>query len=111
MKTQHTPSPWTISEHEHANVIFSDNGVICDVFHANEDDDMTASVESREESDANARLIAAAPELLSALERLSQKTRRANDIQHSGGKIEPEDWSELYALTNEAQAAIAKATK
>ena len=68
MTTQHTPAPWKIEPHDHANVVWSDNGVICDVFHANEDDDMTASVESREESEANARLIAAAPELLAALQ-------------------------------------------
>lgn len=49
-------------------------------------------------------------ELLSALERLSEATKRANDIQHSGGEIQPKDWSELYDLTNEARAAIAKAT-
>lgn len=56
----------------------------------------------------DARLIAA--ELLTVLIRLSEKTARANGIQHSGGTIDPEDWSELYSLTNEARAAIAKAT-
>jgi hypothetical protein len=48
-------------------------------------------------------------ELLSALERLTEKVALANAIQHSGTDIEPEDWSELYFLTNEARAAIAKA--
>lgn len=48
-------------------------------------------------------------ELLSALERLTEKVARANAIQHIGTDIEPEDWSELYSLTNEARAAIAKA--
>ncbi len=62
-------------------------------------------------SEANARLIAAAPELLAALQRLSEKTKRANEIQHSGGEILPEDWSELYQITNEARAAILKATE
>ena len=36
------------------------------------------------------------------LRRLAEKVKRANDIQHSGGKIQPEDWAELYQLTNEA---------
>jgi hypothetical protein len=48
-------------------------------------------------------------ELLSVLERLTEKIARANAIQHSGTDIELEDWSELYFLTNEARAAIAKA--
>lgn len=54
-------------------------------------------------------LTAAAPDLLAALVRLTEKTERANAIQHSGGAIEPEDWAELYQMSNEARAAIAKA--
>ena len=38
------------------------------------------------------------------LVRLAEKVRRANAIQHSGGIITPEDWSELFALQNEAFA-------
>ncbi len=37
-----------------------------------------------------------------ALRRLAEKTRRANEIQHSGGVVSPEDWAELHQLTNEA---------
>jgi hypothetical protein len=44
--------------------------------------------------------------LLNALKRITEKATRANSIQHSGGTIEAEDWSELYALANEARAAI-----
>lgn len=50
------------------------------------------------------------PDLLEMLERITEKTKRANEIRHSGGKIDAEDWSELYQLTNEATAAIAKAS-
>jgi hypothetical protein len=71
----------------------------------------------------NAALIAAAPEtaaerdrlrhvnaeLLAALTRLTEKTERANAIQHSGGRLLAEDWSELYQLSNDARAAIQKA--
>lgn len=62
---------------------------------------------------ANARLIASAPVLVSevkalqnTLQILAEKTARANAIQHSGGVIEPEDWSELYTLVNEARALL-----
>jgi hypothetical protein len=49
--------------------------------------------------------------LISILTRLTEKVERANSIQHSGGKILAEDWSELYQLTNEAKAIIAKVVK
>ena len=58
---------------------------------------------------ANARLIAAAPDLLDVLTRLTEKVTRANSLRHSGGRISSEDWSEFYALQNEARATIAKA--
>lgn len=48
-------------------------------------------------------------ELLEAITRITEKVKRANDIQHSGTKIPSEDWSELYQLTNEARAVIEKA--
>jgi hypothetical protein len=62
-----------------------------------------------EEFAANARLIAAAPELLATLKRITEKVARANAIQHSGGEILPEDWSELYDLESEAKGIISKA--
>ena len=40
------------------------------------------------------------------LVRLTEKVERVNAIQHSGGYIEMEDWSELYQLTNEARALL-----
>lgn len=40
------------------------------------------------------------------LKRLTEKVERANAIQHSGVPIEPEDWAELYQLTNEAKAVL-----
>jgi hypothetical protein len=38
--------------------------------------------------------------------RLQEKVKRANSIQHSGGKISPQDWSELYKLQNEFAANL-----
>lgn len=40
------------------------------------------------------------------LRRLTEKVRRANAIQHSGGKLRAEDWAELYQLTNESFALL-----
>lgn len=42
-------------------------------------------------------------EMLNMLTRLTEKVERANSIQHGGGKVLAEDWSELYQLTNEAR--------
>jgi len=54
-------------------------------------------------------LIAAAPEMAEALQRLTKKVKRANAIQHSGARVLAEDWAELYQLANEARAALEKA--
>ena len=40
------------------------------------------------------------------LRRMTEKVERANHIQHSGGKLMAEDWSELFSLTNEAKAVL-----
>jgi hypothetical protein len=56
----------------------------------------------------NAVLIAAAPDLLAALMRLNAKVTQVNNIQHSGGRLTPEDWNELYSLQASAQCAIAQ---
>lgn len=92
----HTPGPWTVRG---GNVIESPSGV--NVAKAWMTDDG--------EECANARLIASAPEMFTALMRLTEKVSRANAIQHSGGTIQPEDWSELYQFQNESKAILAKA--
>lgn len=65
-------------------------------------------------NEANAAFIVRAcnshDELANTLRRLAEKVKRANAIQHSGGDVSPEDWSELYALQNEAFGVLAKAT-
>ena len=50
------------------------------------------------------------PEFRSILERLTEKVARANSIQHSGGKVTSEDWSELYNLVNESRAILRSAS-
>jgi hypothetical protein len=65
---KHTPAPWKISHENHAYVILSKRFVVADVFHE-EKEGKTTGAQSTEEAKANALLIAAAPDLLSALEK------------------------------------------
>jgi hypothetical protein len=44
--------------------------------------------------------------LRNMLARLTEKIERANSIQHSGGQVNAEDWSELYQLANESRAIL-----
>jgi hypothetical protein len=82
MKSQHTPGPWHLGHNKYDAIIY--NGVtiatICD--------DAT-------HWKSNARLIASAPELLVALERIE------SELGH-----EPEMYSDILSI---ARAAIAKA--
>ena len=48
--------------------------------------------------------------LINALTMLTEKIERANSLQHSGGIIDAEGWSELYALANEARGALREVT-
>ncbi len=64
---------------------------------------------SNDEAVANARLMVTAPAAIDILHRFNEKAEWMNRIQHSGGLIRPEDWSELYQLSREASAIIAKA--
>lgn len=90
---KHTPGPW-VSHAEVAGVIYGQDGhQVC----------TTPRTTRREtERDANARLIAAAPELLSALRELVEA------VAPAVGGLTLEDWAiEPVAA---ADAAIAKAT-
>lgn len=48
-------------------------------------------------------------EMRDSATRLAEKVKRANAIQHSGGEIQAEDWSELYSLEQECSAILTKA--
>jgi len=74
---------------------FGDNGFICDL-----DDGEYHEYDNRAEMEANARLIAAAPELLEALERLCDEQNGPPLIHYAP------DWEEAM---DKARAAIAKA--
>jgi hypothetical protein len=79
----HTPGPWTISPHN-TFYILSPTGAVGAVFNRAH---LTLEAEGRErlvaECEANARLIAAAPELLDALTDILRIARAAT--LHSGG--------------------------
>ena len=93
----HTPGDWqvagTVGEDEHLHIQTSDWGLRIV-------DGVCGS--TRDERRANARLIAAAPDLLDAL-------RHYYDLHHSPGasEIAPGTWAYCHA---NAKAAIAKAT-
>lgn len=89
-KQQHTPGPWRIEDKER---ILSD----CPEFRIMCSDGYIAGVDStRAENAANARLIAAAPELLEALEAIIASADAGNAAI-------------LNRLLDQARAAIAKA--
>lgn len=87
---KHTPGPWNIDNHpDQIWITDSDNNsAICKVMHM------------RSEAEANARLIAAAPDLLEALDQI-QRRIAAGDL---------DEWS-LQSLERIAADAIAKATE
>ena len=57
----------------------------------------------------DAPLLAAAPTLRDALQRLADVAYAANRDQHAGIGASPEQWSEMYQATNAAYAALADA--
>lgn len=91
--TKHTPGPWHIARFDATTVeIRSERGLI------------VAEVgNTSTEDDANARLIAAAPELLSALQRIADR-----NLTYLSGKVMGDQIS--YEDVAAARAAIAKAT-
>ena len=70
MKTTHTPGPWNVV----ANDVFSldNDALICECFSGIRSKPLLSQAVTSAQADANARLIAAAPELLAALEAISE---------------------------------------
>jgi hypothetical protein len=68
-KLQHTPGPWefTGSMHMNAYLVGGGNRYVCSVWDHLREDDNGHPIDMYEEMQANARLIAAAPEMLEAL--------------------------------------------
>lgn len=86
MNTKHTPGPWVVDRTHpelERNVVWSGDQIIASVVN-----------DQHGNADANARLVAAAPELLEAL-------------RYMVANAEAEGWSEM--MLADATAAIAKA--
>lgn len=98
MTTQHTPGPWAIRKHEKGFVVYYTDGEI----RSNTAQCYDRSVaEEHGTAEANAQLIAAAPELLAALQNIADHLW----LEAKGeGKMDTKD------LLQKAEAAIAKAT-
>ena len=95
MNTKHTPGPWEINESQRGTFIYQDRTENCIA-------EVYADV--NEDQQANARLIAAAPEFLEAL----------NDIANGDAMKGRSSWKTadiVLAYQRIARAAIAKATK
>ena len=76
MKTQHTPGPWIVAEDQVGD---DDGNVIADVTQFNQWNTTEGMVTEEMPWKANARLIAAAPDLLEMVNRLSKSLTRTND--------------------------------
>jgi hypothetical protein len=93
--TQHTPGPWHVGLKPGPIIYGSDSSQVAD---------LRADLIDKNERDANARLMAAAPELLTALETLM--ARAAKDAEHYA----PDGNEPIWGLIGDASDAIAKAT-
>lgn len=99
--SKHTPGPWEAKlnpYNDNASEVYARNGCL-----------VVAVCGTGDEAMENARLIAAAPDLLEALHELQVRASHINNLQHAGIKIGPAAWSDLYESCNKAKAAIAKA--
>ena len=104
MTTKHTPGPWSVVEHDHAICVQTESPrqtkfgasryAVVGGFDRSDPKQL-------EEARANARLIAAAPDLLAALQDVDALWMH-HSIAHGDGKISP--------LHEKVIAAIAKAT-
>lgn len=101
MNTKHTPGPWrTLSHDTLHNVRHIDAG-------PKGYERITVAILDGKQSEANARLIASAPELLEAFQELVAINEEHN---HHLDKImgKPPEWKDAYL--NKARSAISKAT-
>lgn len=102
MKTKHTPGEWNAKDSEVYSLITGNTIARCDIGGKDET------------TEANAKLIACAPELLKELQRVSEQARTFLQSD-SFGLIKKKDFNQqaknrLGAIIETAEAAIQKAT-
>jgi hypothetical protein len=113
----HTPGPWKVQplQYDQGGTIAICStpgcGIIATIPPMNEDDEPTAETAQRDPCDeANARLIAAAPELLEALEASEDLLRDIGTAAESGNPYSRAELeSAINRVSTENQAAIRKA--
>lgn len=96
--SKHTPGPWFVNGHEHYTKYVEariGGGLLQEVA-------ACGPTEKQEQQEANARLIAAAPELLEALQHIEEYWNRDSNEQAMTDA--------LWHIIETAQATIAKAT-
>ena len=98
MQTKHTPEEWAVKLNSNAGEswdVLARNGNLC-----------VASCGTGDEALANARIIAAAPDLLAALEALLQTALKVSDKEWASAI----DRASTFRPCDAARSAIAKAT-
>jgi hypothetical protein len=117
-KAAHTPGPWAIGEYDDCLGYDCMTGgirvgpVCLDGADYGQKWCKEIAPPALERMKADARLIAAAPELLEALQRLAKLIPVAADSKEGGNLVDytDEEWRELVAVTPLVYAALAKAT-
>lgn len=104
MKTQFTKGPWKVESFEYECAkrygVFPENGdqdaAVAEIFHSSQ-------------SEANARLIAAAPELCEALESILNIIHVSTGVYGYHLNGEPSPWSEFKEVIENADMCLEKA--
>jgi len=105
--TKHTQGPWYHTGKEFNDVRDADDELVAVALHLR----VGQPERSVQEAAANARLIAAAPELLEALNQLVKAEQRAANLSFCADTYAQESVRfQMYDAMQAAQAAIAKAT-
>jgi len=102
MSASHTPGPWVAELGEAYNVRAPHGGIVAQIHHLKGRYGMEGRVDAQEGA-ANAQLIAAAPDLISALQSILA-------IVECGATDDPDEVAaDFWAIAKTAKAAIAKA--
>ena len=105
MSVQHTPGPWHVNSSIPHEVVAEDGDLgVASTFGLSL---MSGGSTLEAEWDANARLIAAAPDLLEALERILPEIE--DEIEQRSTSGNNEYWRQLAVLRDLARHAVARA--